>query len=204
MIKNQTIRVKCTGDHQVKGSKYFGFVYPVSNINQVKFNLQNLKKEYSDASHICYAYRLLKNNNIDNFSTDAGEPRGSAGLPLLNSLKSKNLINIALYVVRYFGGSKLGIPGLIKSYSISADNTLLNANLVDSVPLINIEISFSSKYNSRIESVIEKYNGIANNKDFFSEIIYSISIPKEQESGFLNEIKNITNGEVKVVNKSFE
>ena len=67
---------------------------------------------------------------IDDFSTDAGEPRGSAGLPILNELKSKKLINTVIYIIRYFGGSKLGIPGLIKSYSITAENTLDNSILI--------------------------------------------------------------------------
>ena len=198
-----TIRNKASGNHQVKGSKYLGFAYPIINFNQVKFYLQNLKKEFSDASHICYAYRILNNNNIDDFSTDAGEPRGSAGLPILNELKSKKLINTVIYIIRYFGGSKLGIPGLIKSYSITAENTLDNSILINYVPFETIEISFEMKYNSRIEALIEKYNGIAIHKDFFSEIIYSISLPEEHKNSFLEGIKNITNGNIKIIKKSF-
>jgi len=198
-----TIKNKGIGDHQVKGSKYFGFAYPIINSHQVKFHLQELKKEFSDASHICYAYRILNNDNIDDFSTDAGEPRGSAGLPILNALKSKKIINTAVYVVRYFGGSKLGIPGLIKSYSITTQNTLHKTTLIEYVPLITIDFSFEMKYNSRIEALIEKYNGIAIHKGFFSDIIFSISLPKEKKNIFLDEAQNITNGNIKIIKNSF-
>ena len=198
-----TIKNKGLGEHQVKGSKYFGFAYPIVSANQVKFHLQELKKEFLDASHICYAYRILNHNNIDDFSTDAGEPRGSAGLPMLNVLKSQKIINTVVYVIRYFGGSKLGIPGLIKSYSIAIENTLKNSILIDYVPLITIDISFEMKYNSRIEAIIQKYNGIAIHKDFFSDIIYSISLPEEKKNVFIDEVQNITNGNIKIIKNSF-
>tara|TARA_B100000700_G_scaffold313917_1_gene399705 strand:- start:96 stop:707 length:612 start_codon:yes stop_codon:yes gene_type:complete len=198
-----TIKNKAIGNHQVKGSKYLGFAYPIINLNQVKFFLQELKSEYSDASHICYAYRILNNNNIDEFSTDAGEPRGSAGLPILNVLKSKKLINTAIYVVRYYGGSKLGIPGLIQSYSRTAEHILENSILTSYIPFKTIEISFEMKYHSRIEALIEKYNGISIHKDFFSEIIYSISLPSEKKNSFLEETQNITNGSIKILKNSF-
>tara|TARA_Y100001970_G_C14190227_1_gene834908 strand:+ start:1347 stop:1958 length:612 start_codon:yes stop_codon:yes gene_type:complete len=198
-----TIQSKSDGKHQIKGSKYYGFAYPIINLNEIKFHLNNLKKSYSDASHICYAYRLKNQNNIEDFSTDAGEPRGSAGLPILNALKRENVINVVVFIVRYFGGSKLGIPGLIESYGKTAENTLNNSKLVNYIPLITIEISFEIKYNSRIEAAIEKYNGIAIHKDFFSKMIYSISLPEKQKIHFLREINNICNGRIKIINNSF-
>ena len=198
-----TIKFKGEGDYQIKGSKYYGFAYPIVNSNQVKFHLQNLKKKFLDASHICYAYRLLNNNNIDEFSTDAGEPRGSAGLPILNVLKSKQIINAAIFIVRYFGGSKLGIPGLIKSYSNATNNTLQKIILVNYVALSKIDISFEMKYNSRIEALIKEFNGIAIHKEFFSEVIFSISVPNDKKEVFLEKVYDITNGNVKIIKNSF-
>ena len=198
-----TIKFKGEGNYQIKGSKYYGFAYPIVNSNQVKFHLQNLKKKFLDASHICYAYRLLNNNNIDEFSTDAGEPRGSAGLPILNVLKSKQIINTAIFIVRYFGGSKLGIPGLIKSYSNATHNTLHKIILVNYVALSKIDISFEMKYNSRIEALIQEFNGIAIHKEFFSDVIFSISVPTDKKDIFLDKAYGITNGNVKIIKNSF-
>ena len=198
-----TIKLKGEGSYQIKGSKYYGFAYPIVNSNQVKFHLQNLKKKFLDASHICYAYRLLNNNNIDEFSTDAGEPRGSAGLPILNVLKSKQIINAAIFIVRYFGGSKLGIPGLIKSYSNATNNTLQKIILVNYVALSKIDISFEMKYNSRIEALIQEFNGIAIHKEFFSDVIFSISVPTDKKEVFLDKAYGITNGNVKIIKNSF-
>ena len=198
-----TIKFKGEGNYQIKGSKYYGFAYPIVNSNQVKFHLQNLKKKFLDASHICYAYRLLNNNNIDEFSTDAGEPRGSAGLPILNVLKSKQIINAAIFIVRYFGGSKLGIPGLIKSYSNATNNTLQKIILVNYVALSKIDISFEMKYNSRIEALIQEFNGIAIHKEFFSDVIFSISVPTDKKDIFLDKAYGITNGNIKIIKNSF-
>ena len=198
-----TIKFKGEGNYQIKGSKYYGFAYPIVNSNQVKFHLQNLKKKFLDASHICYAYRLLNNNNIDEFSTDAGEPRGSAGLPILNVLKSKQIINTAIFIVRYFGGSKLGIPGLIKSYSNATNSTLQKIILVNYVALSKIDISFEMKYNSRIEALIQEFNGIAIYKEFFSDVIFSISVPTDKKDIFLDKAYGITNGNIKIIKNSF-
>ena len=88
MKHNLTIKSKQFGKYQVKGSKYYSFAFPVNDISKLKYHLQNLKIDHKKSSHICYAYRLLVDKQINDFATDAGEPRGSAGIPILNVLKS--------------------------------------------------------------------------------------------------------------------
>ena len=116
-------------------SKFYSYIFKVSSRADIKLKFNFMKKKYSDSSHICYAYRLyngmtlLDEINILDFNTDAGEPRGTAGLPTLNVLKKNNLINSCIFIVRYFGGKKLGIPGLIKAYTNSAQLVIKNDNL---------------------------------------------------------------------------
>ncbi|MAV59005.1 MAG: hypothetical protein CMG07_03530, partial [Candidatus Marinimicrobia bacterium] len=204
MKHNLTIKSKQFGKYQVKGSKYYSFAFPVNDISKLKYHLQNLKIDHKKSSHICYAYRLLVDKQINDFATDAGEPRGSAGIPILNVLKRNKLINTAIFVVRYYGGTNLGIPGLINSYSTAANNVISNINIIKFVKLVDIEFYFEMKYSSLINSIIKKYEAIFIEKFFFNQANYTISIQEKYKSKFIDDIKNITKNEVKIINNSFE
>jgi uncharacterized YigZ family protein len=201
---NLTIKRKQFGKYQVKGSKYFSFAVPVNDISKLKYYLQNLKIEHKKSSHICYAYRLLIDKQINDFSTDAGEPRGSAGIPILNVLKRNKLINTAIFVVRYYGGTKLGIPGLISSYSQAANDVISNINIIKYVELVDIEFYFEMKYIFMIDSIIKKYDAIFIKKFFFDKVNYIISIQKKYKSKFVDDIKNSTKNGVNFINNSFD
>jgi len=201
---NLTIKNKQFSKYQVKGSKYFSFAFPVNDISKLKYYLQNLKIEHKKSSHICYAYRLLIDKQINDFSTDAGEPRGSAGIPILNVLKRNKLINTAIFVVRYYGGTKLGIPGLISSYSQAANDVISNINIIKYVELVDIEFYFEMKYSFMIDSIIKKYDAIFIKKFFFDKVNYIISIQKKYKSKFVDDIKNSTKNGVNIINNSFD
>ena len=204
MKHNLTIKSKQFGKYQVKGSKYYSFAFPVNDISNLKYHLQNLKIDHKKSSHICYAYRLLVDKQINDFATDAGEPRGSAGIPILNVLKRNKLINTAIFVVRYYGGTKLGIPGLINSYSTAANNVISNIKIIKFVKLVDVEFYFEMKYSSLMNSIIKKYDAIFIEKFFFNQANYTISIQEKYKSKFIDDIKNITKNEVKIINNSFE
>jgi len=105
------------------GSKFYGYVFPVNNPEALQINLDQLKKRYSDATHICYAYRLGTSGNVHRASDD-GEPKYSAGVPIYNQIKSANMTNVLVAVVRYYGGTNLGVPGLVKAYGSAAAEAL--------------------------------------------------------------------------------
>jgi uncharacterized YigZ family protein len=108
-----------------KGSKFLSFAFPVENEEEANNNLKNLKKKFYDASHHCYAYKLL---NTYKYSDD-GEPSGTAGIRILNAIEHFDLFNILLVVVRYFGGIKLGVGGLGKAYYDSSINVLTGIDI---------------------------------------------------------------------------
>jgi uncharacterized YigZ family protein len=112
-----------------KKSKFIAHIYVVSSENEVQEILATIKKEYKDAKHIVYAYRLLDNGQIKAKYTDNKEPQGTAGRPILYLLEQKNLTNILAIVVRYFGGTLLGKGGLVRAYSNSVKNAIEGANL---------------------------------------------------------------------------
>jgi len=122
-LKYTTLAQPATGDFRDRGSKFFSFAYPVRNVEEVKEKLSLLKKEHPKAVHHCYAYRLGADKN--NFrAVDDGEPSGSAGKPILNVIDSEGLSNVLVVVVRYFGGTLLGVPGLINAYKTATQLAL--------------------------------------------------------------------------------
>ncbi len=122
----QTIKQISEGIFRDKGSKFIGYAYPIKSEIEIKELLAKLRSEHSKARHFCWALRLTPDRSIFKFNDD-GEPSGTAGRPILNSLLSADLTDILVVVVRYFGGTLLGVPGLINAYKMATIEAL-NAN----------------------------------------------------------------------------
>ncbi len=119
--------IKGTGEglYKSKGSKFFAYAYNVHSEEEIKAHIEALRKQYYDARHHCYAYILHPDKSASR-ANDDGEPSGTAGKPILNQLLSYNLTNVLVVVVRYFGGTKLGVPGLIEAYKTATKEALDN------------------------------------------------------------------------------
>ena len=172
----------CLKDNNFKykklNSKFYSFIYSASCNNDIKKYLNILKIKYSDASHICYAYRLfngftlLNEINTNDFSTDAGEPRGSSGPPILKILRRYNMVNVVVFVVRYFGGTKLGIPGLISAYSESTEGLINKDNIKLWFPTKIIELEYPYNIEKPLNILFKKFN-VNLNKQNYNNLIYS-------------------------------
>tara|TARA_B100000676_G_scaffold311630_1_gene382222 strand:+ start:2788 stop:3411 length:624 start_codon:yes stop_codon:yes gene_type:complete len=188
-------------------SKFYSYIFKVSTLDDIKIKFNYIKKNFSDSSHICYAYRLyngmtlLDEINISDFNTDACEPRGTAGLPTLNVLKKNNLINSCIFTVRYFGGKKLGIPGLIKAYTNSAQLVIKNNNLRLWFPQDEIHIKYSYKIERILNKIFKKYEVAILNQMFNDEIFSIINLKSTKLNQFINEIKTHTDAAYKIINK---
>lgn len=152
MAAMKTLEKNTTSTLRELGSKFYGFLVPVRTVEHFELILSQLKKDYLDASHHCYAYRVHPEQVIE-FSSDDGEPSGTAGLPILNQLKSAELVNVGGIVVRYFGGTKLGKPGLIKAYGASISECIQSANL-STIELVTL---FRITYPYELESIVNKW-----------------------------------------------
>ena len=172
----------------IKNSKFITILYKLNNENNISNILNEIKKEYPDATHYCYAYII---NNIKK-SSDDGEPSGTAGIPILKVLEANNLTNILCIVVRYFGGIKLGANGLIRAYTKSVSNALKEISLKELINGINIDITFEYNQVKEIDYLLK--NITINNKIFDNKITYNINI----EESFLDIIKN-NNIEYKII-----
>jgi uncharacterized YigZ family protein len=125
-----TIASPSEGLYKEKRSRFISFACPVFSEDEIKQHLQKLKTEYYDARHHCYAYRLGVAGELWR-TVDDGEPSGSAGRPILGQLLSNNLTYVVVFVVRYFGGIKLGVPGLINAYRMATSDAIHNAEIVE-------------------------------------------------------------------------
>ena len=126
----KTIREPSQGVYKEKGSKFLAFAYPIATEAEVKARLEELRKQYYDARHHCYAYILGADKAAYRINDD-GEPSSTAGKPIYGQLLSHDLTNILIVVVRYFGGIKLGVPGLINAYKTATKDALDNAIIIE-------------------------------------------------------------------------
>ena len=184
-------------------SKFYGYLYSISSIDDVKKYLNQLKQEYPDCSHICYSYRLfngfnlLKDINVSEFSNDDGEPRGSAGPPILKILKRYNMINTVIFIVRYFGGKKLGIPGLIEAYSNSSEGLILKDYLENWYPTQVMELDYPYNLENQLISLFKLFD-VRIKKQIFKNSISSIIELKEfRANDFIQEISNLPSCKIK-------
>ena len=192
-----TISNNGKGIFKSKGSKFLSFTHHIKKIDQYKSLVAFYRMEYTDSCHVCSAYRLLINSRVDEHASDDGEPKGSAGHPILNELKRNDLVNSGTFVVRIFGGTLLGIPGLIDAYSNSALISIDNAKVVLWKELKRIQINYTYEYQTIIESLIKKYKVKVVNKNFSNEIHMDISIEAELLDQFNTDLKNASSGRIK-------
>ena len=140
-----------------KNSKFYGFAFPISSEEEVKSNIDFLRKQHPNAGHFCYAFRL--GTETFNYRTnDDGEPSNSAGKPIYGQIQSFDLTNILVVVVRYFGGVKLGVGGLISAYKTAAQIILENSKIEEKTINVSFLISFDYKNMTKVMRVIKEKN----------------------------------------------
>lgn len=173
-----------------KGSSFIAYLFPIKSEEEFKKRLTELKSEFADASHHCYAYRLDKSGNHDR-SSDDGEPSGTAGKPIMNQLISKDLHYCAVIVVRYFGGTKLGTPGLIKAYKESAKAIIENAEIIEETVKIRYKISFPFDRSSEINRILNSVSAEIIKKEADEKLHLYIELPMEKNGIFEEKLRNL-------------
>ena len=188
-----------TGDYKERGSSFYAVAQPASDIKDVKSSLLIMKEECPDASHICYAYRIKKGKILDEFASDAGEPIGSAGYPILNVLKRRNLINTGIFVIRYYGGTKLGIPGLIHAYGAAAENAIKNARLKPWMAKKRLLVTYPYTLDGVIKSILKKKHAEVIYEDFGEKIDIQLDIDIELADSFIDIVKHLSAGSAQII-----
>jgi uncharacterized YigZ family protein len=157
-----TIDQEQTAEIKVKGSKFIGSIQPAITEQEASEFISHISKRYHDATHNCYAYLIGHQPLIIARSNDAGEPAGTAGLPILNVIKGKNLTNVAVVVTRYFGGTKLGKGGLVRAYSECAQKAIEQCNIERKYIYERIQLEFDYALTGPIMRVISAFQAKIN------------------------------------------
>ena len=173
-----------------KGSKFLAFGYPVENDQQIKDILNQLKKEHHTANHHCYAYRLGA-DKMNFRANDDGEPNNTAGKPILGQIQSNDLTNILIVVVRYFGGTLLGVSGLINAYKNSAADVIKLSTIVEKQILFNYTIQFYFEHLNDVMKLLKQLDCKIINQQFDNNCEVSFSIRKANSEQCEEKLKKI-------------
>ncbi len=153
----RTIDIKSECLLKEKQSKFYGYAFPISDIESVKSSIDFLKKMHHSARHFCYAYQIGVQDLVYRVNDD-GEPRNSAGIPIYGQIQSFDLTNILIVVVRYFGGTKLGVGGLVSAYKECAKLTIESNTIITKEITIKIQLKFDYLLMNKVMRVIKEHN----------------------------------------------
>lgn len=168
-----------------KNSKFFGYAYPVFNEDDVKDHIEALKKQHHSARHWCYAYQI-GTESIKYRANDDGEPSNSAGMPIYGQIQSFDVTNVLIVVVRYFGGVKLGVGGLINAYRTAAQMALEESNIVEKTINIDYLITFDYKNMNKVMRIIKEKNLNIVNQKMELDCQITISVRKKDAESIFN------------------
>ena len=192
--ENDTYKTISTASEEVlykeKNSKFFGYAFPVSSEEEVKEILESLRKEHFSARHWCYAYKI-GTEKIQYRANDDGEPNNSAGMPIYGQIQSFEVTNVLVIVVRYFGGVKLGVGGLISAYKTAAQMALENSEIVESTINKHFIISFGYANMNKVMRIIKEKNLQIVSQKMEMDCEIEISIRKKSVQNLLDTFESL-------------
>ena len=191
-----TIETKSEGVFRDRGSKFLGYAYPIASDQDIKNIIVDLKKEHPKANHHCWAMRWSTDRSVFKLNDD-GEPSGTAGRPILNTLLSKSLTNVAVVVVRYFGGTLLGVPGLINAYKSATELALEGAQIVEKTVNDVYTITFDYLQMNEVMRIVKDDNLQLLEQQFDNSCTIKLSIRKMQVNKVISKLQKLTSVKIK-------
>ncbi len=185
-----TIEKPSVAEYKDRGSRFIAFAFPITDINDFKEKLAVIKKEHPKATHHCFAYRLGLDGTIFRVSDD-GEPSGSAGRPILGQIDSKQLTDVLIIVIRYFGGSLLGVPGLINAYKSSAALALQVTPLLQKPVLVHYRLQFDYTRINDVMILSRQYDCVVSQQEMNLFCSLQLDIPKNRLDEVLYKLNNL-------------
>ena len=174
------VKTKQRIEEIIKKSRFIGVIVPCANENEVLHQLKQLYLSYPDATHIAYAYQLKTDNGLVYRFHDAGEPTGTAGKPIFQHIEGRQLINVLVAVIRYFGGIKLGAGGLTRAYGQTARAVIEAAEIYAYIEQTTVTLTLDYKQIQPLEYALKKLDGIILKQDFAEQVRVVVQLPAEQ------------------------
>lgn len=183
-----TIQQPGEGIYKEKGSKFLAFAFPVETEADIKNHLDIVKKQYFDARHHCYAWML--GPEMKHFRAfDDGEPNHSAGDPILGQIRSKGITNVLVVVVRYFGGVKLGVGGLISAYKLAAADALNKVTCIEKEVTVTYSITYAYEATPEVMKLVKEFNLTILQQDFTEQCLLRVEVKLRNQENFIAHIK---------------
>jgi uncharacterized YigZ family protein len=176
------------GDYREKGSKFLGYAFPMNTAEDLEVHLGNLRSSHPKARHFCYAYRLTEG---DWRANDDGEPKHSAGTPILRQILSRELFYTAVVVVRYFGGTKLGVSGLIGAYEAAASEALDNAHTKSVFPSIEQTFRLNYAAYNRLMQLLPQYDAEVIHQELTQDVLVKLRVRESRAEEFASMLEKI-------------
>lgn len=183
-----TIKTSGSGLYKEKGSKFHAFSFHVQSVEDVNKQLDSLRKEYHDARHHCYAY-VLRADGSQIRANDDGEPNHSAGDPILGQIKSANLTDTLVVVIRYFGGTKLGVSGLIQAYKTAAAEAIVNSHKCKKFITSSINLSYAYSSTNEVMKLIDRHNLKIINQEFLNRCNLDATIIISKHNNLIKDLQ---------------
>ncbi|MDP4225600.1 MAG: YigZ family protein [Bacteroidota bacterium] len=185
-----TIKESASGEYKDKGSRFLSYSFPIASEPEAKKIIQDLRNKYHDARHHCFAYRIGFEGEISRLNDD-GEPSGTAGKPIMGQLLSKNITNVLVVVVRYFGGILLGTSGLIHAYRSATIDALSNSEIIEKTIQYIYQVNFQYEVMNTVMKILkeEKINQFDQNFDLSCNM--KISVRKNQSEQIIQKLQSI-------------
>lgn len=199
---NFIIKKPAIAKYKEKRSEFVAYSKYIIKPEELNKFLKFLKSDNQTARHFCWAYRIYQDSDIIENSSDAGEPNGSGGIPILNVIKSKNLINCAIVVIRYFGGVKLGKKGLISAYHTAAELVIAESDKIRWDPLIDCRLEVDLKYYGVVSQSIQKFNGRIVDDKSGEKVNIVVKMKQKDFLSFNKQFTELTNNSGKIKKQS--
>ncbi|SDR43562.1 IMPACT family protein [Natronobacterium texcoconense] len=194
----RTVAEPATADFVVQGSEFLGHVRPVDSVDAAESFIETVEAEYADATHNVPAYRVRADPEgelLREYSSDDGEPSGSAGKPALNVLEKQELENCAVVVTRYYGGTNLGVGGLVRAYSKAVKDAVDAAGVVEERPHESVSVTVEYDDSGTVRGILES-EGYEFEADYDADVSFDVRVPIAEAEPFRDRLRSATSGRV--------
>lgn len=193
-----SIAAEASAELKLKGSRFIAHASPTESREVAEAFVASISSRFQDATHNCFAYKIGVGARADFRFSDAGEPSGTAGRPILQAIESKNLTNMVVVVTRYFGGTKLGTGGLIRAYNSAALAALNHAELVQHFSQITLRLKFNYHLANAVHNTLNRFDAQILESRFDDQTTYLVAIKTTVEQKVREELQDISRGKMEI------
>ncbi|UCH61788.1 MAG: YigZ family protein [Fidelibacterota bacterium] len=189
----------------MRGSRFISRTQPASSQEEVREILRQVRELIPDATHNCYAYRLMQQgDDLEEYAIDAGEPSGSAGIPMLHALRQLGLVDVVAWVGRYFGGTKLGISGLMTAYARAIRMSLEGITPVPWVAMVDVHVVLPYTLADRVKSELQRIEGIVLTEEYSQQVALGLEVPRHAARDFVSRMREWSRGGIQATSSAID